>query len=60
MNFTFKIGNTMKFKMENAPQKEYIEKEAEPCVISFSTDALFADLVSPVFETEEKENSNGD
>lgn len=60
MNFSFKIDKKMNFKIENLPQKEYIEKENTPCKISFSANALFANLVSPIFEIQEKENENGD
>ena len=60
MNFTFKIDKKMNFKIENLPQKEYIEKEKAPCLMSFSANAIFANLVSPIFKTEEEENENGD
>lgn len=70
MEFAFKIdsslkfdisqSNNMKFDMKKLPEKEYIEKELTPCIVSFPADALFADLVSAVFRTEEEENSNGD
>lgn len=70
MEFAFKIDNSlkfdvsqsnnMKFYIKKLPEKEYIKKELAPCIISFSADALFADLVSAVFRTEEEESSNGD
>lgn len=72
MEFAFKIDNSlkfdisqsnnMKFYIKKLPEKEYIEKELVPCTVSFSADALFADLVSAVFRTEEEEDNliNGD
>ncbi len=67
MEFAFKIdnglkfdisqSNNMKFEMKKTSEKEYIEKELTPCIVSFSADALFADLVSEVFRNEEEEDN---
>ncbi|MDE6664872.1 MAG: hypothetical protein K2K14_01600 [Ruminococcus sp.] len=67
MKFSFKIDNSlkfdisqsnnMKFEMKKTSEKEYIEKELTPCIVSFSADALFADLVLAVFRTEEEEDN---
>ena len=67
MDFTFDIDNSlifdfsqsddMKFEIDSIPEKEYIEKDPVPCTVSFSADALFADLVSVIFRKEEEEDN---
>ena len=67
MDFTFNIDNDMQFninqydymnfEIKNLPEKEYIEKELTPCTVSFSADALRANLVSAVFRSEEEEET---
>lgn len=55
--FDFSQSDNMEFEIDSMPEKEYIEKELVPCVVSFSADALFADLVSVIFTKEEKEDN---
>ena len=66
MDFVFGIDSNLEFSIDpendmefeiNMPEKEYIEKESTPCTAAFSADALSAYLVSPVFRTEEEEDS---
>lgn len=67
MDFTFNIDGSlifdisqsddMKFEIKSMPEKEYIEKSFVPCTVSFSADALFADLVSVIFSKEEEEDN---
>lgn len=54
MNYVFKINDKMKFKIKTTNEKKCTEKNSVPCKISFSANALFADLVSGIFEKEEK------
>lgn len=66
MEFTFDIindftldfdqSNRMDFEISNIPEKEYIEKEPEPCMISFSVTPIYADVVSVVFRKEEEDD----
>ncbi len=57
LKFDISQSNNMKFEIKKLPEKEYIEKELTPCIVSFSADALFADLVSEVFRNEEEEDN---
>lgn len=66
MDFTFDIindftlnfdqSNSMDFEISNIPEKEYIEKEPAPCVVSFSVTPIYADIVSVLFRKEEEDD----
>lgn len=57
-NFTldFDQSNRMDFEISNMPEKEYIEKDPAPCVVSFSAAPIYADIVSVVFRKEEEDD----
>lgn len=58
LKFDISQQNNMKFEIKGLPEKEYIEKEITPYMVSVSADAFPAtDLVSAVFRTEEKEDN---
>ena len=57
-DFTLDFGqsNRMDFEISNIPEIEYIEKDPAPCVVSFSADPIYADIVSVIFTKEEEED----